>query len=34
MNPMFTHVLSPINVAVFLWAGLCLRDQRYRALLG
>ncbi len=32
-NPRFTHVLFPIYVAVFLWAGLGLRDPRVRVLL-
>jgi hypothetical protein len=31
-NPLFTHALFPIYVAVFLWAGLWLRDRRVRAL--
>jgi hypothetical protein len=31
-NPLFSHVLFPIYVAVFLWGGLILRDQRLRAL--
>ncbi len=33
-NPLFSHVLFPIYVAVFLWGGLWLRDRRTRALLG
>ncbi|MEP6781048.1 MAG: DoxX family protein [Gemmatimonadaceae bacterium] len=33
-NPMFTHVLSPVYVATFLWLGLFLRDERIRAVLG
>jgi len=33
-NPMFTHVLSPVYVAIFLWGGLYLRDARVRALVG
>jgi hypothetical protein len=33
-NPMFTHILSPVYVAIFLWAGLWLRDARVRAALG
>jgi hypothetical protein len=33
-NPLFSHVLFPIYVAVFLWGGLWLRDSRVRALLG
>ena len=32
-NPLFTHILSPIYVAAFLWVGLYLRDARVRALL-
>lgn len=32
-NPLFTHVLFPIYVAVFLWVGLGLRDPRVRTLL-
>jgi hypothetical protein len=33
-DPLATHTLSPIYVAVFLWAGLYLRDARVRALVG
>jgi DoxX-like family len=29
-NPLFTHTLSPIYVAVFLWLGLWLTDRRLR----
>lgn len=29
-NPLFTHVLSPIYVAILLWGGLWLRDRRLR----
>ncbi len=32
-NPLFTHILSPIYFAAFLWVGLYLRDARVRALL-
>ena len=32
-NPLFTHVLFPIYVALFLWGGLWLREQRLRALI-
>lgn len=32
-NPMFSHVLFPLYVAVLLWGGLWLRDPRARALL-
>ena len=31
-DPLFTHVLSPVYVAIMLWAGLYLRDDRLRAL--
>jgi hypothetical protein len=30
-NPLFSHVLFPIYVAAFLWAGLWLREPRVRA---
>ncbi|HVV53068.1 MAG TPA: DoxX family protein [Polyangia bacterium] len=30
--PLFTHVLAPIYMAVFVWGGLALRDARVRAL--
>ena len=29
-NPLFTHTLSPIYVAILLWGGLWLRDSRLR----
>jgi len=32
-NPLFTHVLFPVYVAILLWGGLWLRDRRTRALL-
>jgi hypothetical protein len=32
-NPLFTHVLFPIYVAVLLWGGLILRDRRLLAFL-
>lgn len=32
-SPLLTHVLSPIYVAVFVWGGLYLRDERLRALI-
>ena len=32
-NPLFTHILFPIYVALFLWGGLWLRDERLRALI-
>jgi hypothetical protein len=31
-SPLFTHMLFPIYVAAFLWAGLWLRDRRVDAL--
>lgn len=30
-DPLFSHILSPVYVAIFLWGGLCLRDARLRA---
>jgi len=32
-SPLFSHILFPIYVAVFIWGGLYLRDPRLRALL-
>jgi hypothetical protein len=32
-HPLFSHVLFPVYVGVFLWAGLWLRDRRVRAML-
>lgn len=32
-NPLFTHVLFPVYVALLLWGGLWFRDGRLRALL-
>jgi len=32
-NPLFTHTLFPIYVALALWGGLYLREKRLRALL-
>ena len=32
-DPLFSHILFPVYFATFLWAGLCLRDPRFRALL-
>lgn len=32
-NPLFSHVLFPLYVALMLWIGLGLRDPRVRALL-
>ena len=32
-NPLFSHVLFPVYVGVLIWGGLCLREERLRALL-
>ncbi len=32
-NPLFTHTLFPIYIAVFIWLGLYLRDARARNIL-
>jgi hypothetical protein len=32
-NPLFTHTLFPIYIAVFVWGGLYLRDGRVKNLL-
>ena len=32
-NPLFSHILFPTYVALLLWLGLWLRDQRLRTLL-
>lgn len=32
-NPLFSHILFPIYVALFLWGGLYLRERRVRAFL-
>ncbi len=32
-NPLLTHVLFPIYVALLLWGGLYLRDEKLRALI-
>jgi hypothetical protein len=32
-DPLFSHVLAPVYVAVLLWGGLYLRNPRLRALL-
>ena len=31
-NPLFSHTLFPIYVAILIWLGLYLRDRRLRAL--
>ena len=33
LNPVFTHILFPVYVALLLWGGLWLRDRGLRALL-
>jgi hypothetical protein len=33
-NPLFSHTLFPIYIAILIWGGLYLRDARVRALLG
>jgi hypothetical protein len=32
-NPLFTHVLFPVYVALLVWGGIYLRDHRLRALI-
>lgn len=32
-NPLFSHTLFPIYIAVFIWLGLYLRDSRVKALI-
>lgn len=32
-NPLFSHILFPVYVALLLWGGLYLREQRLRALI-
>ena len=32
-NPLFSHTLFPIYVAMLIWGGLYLRDRRLRSLL-
>lgn len=32
-NPLFTHTLFPIYVAIFIWLGLYLRDKRVKAII-
>jgi hypothetical protein len=33
-NPLASHVLFPVYVAILVWGGLYLRDMRVRALIG
>lgn len=32
-NPLFSHTLFPVYVALLLWGGLALRDRRVRAMI-
>jgi hypothetical protein len=32
-NPLFSHTLFPIYIAILIWGGLWLRDRRVRALI-
>jgi ABC-type transport system involved in cytochrome c biogenesis permease component len=32
-SPLFSHILFPVYVAVLIWGGLYLRDERLRALI-
>lgn len=32
-NPLFSHTLFPIYIAVFIWLGLYLRDHRAKAII-
>jgi hypothetical protein len=32
-NPVFSHILFPVYLGVFLWAGLYLRDEQLRGLI-
>jgi DoxX-like family len=32
-SPLFSHILFPVYVAVLVWGGLYLRDERLRALI-
>jgi hypothetical protein len=32
-SPLFSHMLFPVYIAVLLWGGLYLRDERLRALI-
>ena len=31
-NPLFTHILSPVYMAIFFWGGLYLRSMKLRKL--
>jgi hypothetical protein len=32
-SPLFSHILFPVYVAVLIWGGLYLRDERLRTLI-
>ena len=32
-DPLFSHVLAPLYLAVCVWGGLCLRDKRLQTLI-
>ena len=32
-NPLFSHILFPVYLAILMWGGIWLRDQRVRKLL-
>ena len=32
-SPLFTHILFPVYLAVLIWGGIYLRDERLRALI-
>ena len=32
-NPLFSHTLFPVYLAVLAWGGLCLRDERVRKII-
>ena len=32
-NPLFSYVLFPVYIGIFMWAGLCLREPRLLVLL-
>ncbi len=32
-SPLFSHILFPVYVAVLIWGGLYMRDERLRALI-
>lgn len=31
-NPLFSHILFPVYLAILMWGGLWLRNERFRAL--